>query len=211
LTAAARKLDVGSEARSPGPVVSRQQSKLFPALFQRLDASRRLTVLEIGPALPETVDFFSAFRCRLHFVDLFNEPFLRDRQGQLSEKELRHCFEERFRFPDGTRLDILLLWDFVSYLDDAALRALNSALRPLIHPGTRAHGFGVHHLAIKLENIQYGIIDRETFSIRDRRSSQMKHHPHSQVEMQDMFGCFKFERGLLLPNGKLEMLLKPVA
>jgi hypothetical protein len=27
--------------------------------------------------------------------------------------------------------------------------------------------------------------------------------------MHDMLSCFAFERGLLLPDGKLEMLLKP--
>ncbi len=192
-----------------GPVVSRQPSKLFPTLFKLMDVNRRLTVLEIGPALTETVDFFSQFRCRLHFVDLYSEPFVREQQGNLSEKELRHAFEEQFRFPAGTKIDICLFWDFLCYLDDAALRAFNSALRPWLHSGTRTHGYGVHHLAISLENIQYGVIDRETLSVRKRRSAQLPTHPHSQVEMHEMLNCFDFERGLLLPDGKLEMLLKP--
>jgi hypothetical protein len=174
-----------------------------------LDVNRRLTVLEIGPALSETVDFFSQFKCRLHFVDLFHEPFVREQQAKLSEKELRHAFEEQFRFPAGTQIDLCLFWDFLSYLDDPALRAFNAALRPWIHSKTRAHGYGVHHLAIRLENVQYGIIDKETLSVRQRRSAQLPHHPHSQIEMHEMLTCFDFERGLLLPEGKLEMLLKP--
>jgi hypothetical protein len=189
--------------------MSRQPSKLFPDLFKKVDPDSRLTVLEIGSALTETVDFFSQFKCRLHFVDLFHEPFVREQQASLSEKELRHAFEEQFRFPAGTRIDICLLWDFLCYLDDSALRAFNSALLPWLHPGCKAHGFGVHHLAIRVENVQYGIIDRETLSIRHRRTAQLRHHPHSQVEMHEMLNCFDFERGLLLPEGKLEMLLKP--
>lgn len=189
--------------------MSRQPSKLFPDLFKKVDPERRLTVLEIGSALTETVDFFSEFKCRLHFVDLFHEPFVREQQARLSEKELRHAFEEQFRFPADTRIDICLLWDFMCYLDDSALRAFNSALRPWLHTGSRAHGFGVHHLAIRVENIQYGILNRETLSIRKRRSVQMPHHPHSQIEMHEMLNSFDFERGLLLPEGKLEMLLKP--
>lgn len=189
--------------------MSRQPSKLFPDLFKKIDPERRLTVLEIGSALTETVDFFSEFKCRLHFVDLFHQPFVREQQAKLSEKELRHAFEEQFRFPSDTRIDICLLWDFMCYLDDSALRAFNSALRPWLHAGSRAHGFGVHHLAIRVENIQYGILNRETLSIRKRHSVQMPHHPHSQVEMHEMLNCFDFERGLLLPEGKLEMLLKP--
>ena len=215
MSSAARKLSVKTsshgEGSSAGPVNSRQPSKLLSGLFRRVDPERRLTVLEIGPALPETVDFFSQFKCRLHFVDLFNEPFLREEQASLSEKELRHRFESMLKFPEGTQLDILLLWDFLSFLDDAALRAFNSALRPWIHPASLAHGFGSHHMAIKRENIQYGVIDRETLSVRSRLGAVMPFHPHSQIEMHEMFNNFDFERGLLLPNGKLEMLLKPRA
>lgn len=198
-------------ARATGPIVSRHQSKVLGSLFRHLDPERRLEVLEIGPALPETVDFFSQFRCRLYFIDLYNEPFLRDRQAELSETELRHAFEQRLSFRKGTRLDICLFGDFLSFLDDRALRAFNSALRPWIHEGTRAHGFGVHHLAVKLEHQQYGIIDNETLSVRSRHTDSMPYHPHSQVEMADMLNCFAFERGLLLPSGKLEMVLKPKA
>lgn len=189
--------------------MSHQPSKLFPDLFKKTDPDSRLTVLEIGSALTETVDFFSQFKCRLHFVDLFHEPFVREQQAKLPEKELRHAFEEQFRFPAGTKIDICLLWDFLCYLDDTALRAFNSALRPWLHPGSKAHGFGVHHLAIHVENVQYGIINRESLSIRNRKTSQMLHHPHSQIEMHEMLNCFDFERGLLLPEGKLEMILKP--
>jgi len=192
-----------------GPVSSRQPSKLLPDLFKMIDPDRRLTVLEIGPAVTETVDFFSRFKCRLHFVDLFHEPFVREQQASLSEKELRHAFEEQFRFPAGTRIDICLFWDFLCYLDDAALRAFNSALCPWLHPETKAHGFGAHHLAIRVENVQYGILNQETLSIRSRQTAQLPSHPHSQVEMHEMLNCFDFQRGLLLPEGKLEMLLKP--
>ena len=209
MSSVARQIESGGAMPRTGAIVSRQSSKLFPSLFKMMDVNRRLTVLEVGPALTETVDFFSKFKCRLHFVDLFHEAFMREQQARLSEKELRHAFEEQFRFPSDTQIDICLFWDFLCYLDDPALRAFNSALRPWLHAGTRAHGFGVHHLAIALDNIQYGVVDKETFSVRGRRSAQLPYHPHSQIEMHEMFTCFDFERGLLLPEGKLEMLLKP--
>ena len=207
---AARQLETGPGLARVGPVVSRQKSTLFPALFRLLDVNHRLTVLEVGSALPETVDFFSQFRCRLHFVDLFHEPFVRG-QADLSEAELRQGFEAQLRFNAGTRIDLLLFWDYLSYLDDPALRAFNSALRPWVHAGSRAHGFAVHHLAIRLANCQYGVEDRDTLSIRERTTTQMRYHPHSQIDMHEMMTCFDFERGLLLPDGKLEMLLKPRA
>ncbi len=207
MSEAAFQLDAAPGPLRAGPVTSQEPSKLFSALFRQVDPDQRLTVLEIGTALPETVDFFSQFRCRLHFCDLYAEACVRE-QSDLSETELRHGFEEQFRFPSGTSFDLCLFWDFLSYLDDAALRAFNSALRPWLHANTQAHGFGVHHLAISLDNIQYGVKDQEILTVRRRQTSQMRAHPHSQIEMHDMLNCFKFERGLLLPDGKLEMLLK---
>lgn len=195
-------------ARTTAAAVARQPSKLLAGLFQRVAPDRRLVVLEIGTALPETVDFFADYRCRLHFVDLFNEPFLREERDTLDDEGLREAFAQRLAFSADSRIDICLLWDFLTFLDDRALRAFNAALKPWLHEGTRAHGFGVHHLAIRLENVQYGIIDAETLNVRPRATEPMAYHPHSQIEMADMLNGFAFERGLLLPNGKLEMLLR---
>jgi hypothetical protein len=195
-------------AKTTAAAVVRQPSKLLAGLFQRVSADKRLVVLEIGSALPETVDFFADYRCRLHFVDLYNASFLREDRDTLDDEALLRSFEERLAFPEGSRIDICLLWDFLTFLDDRALRAFNDALKPWLHPGSMAHGFGVHHLAIRLENVQYGIVDTQTLSVRRRQTEPMAYHPHSQIEMADLFNGFAFERGLLLPNGKLEMLLK---
>ena len=195
-------------ARASAAAVTQQPTKLLEDLFRQVAPGRRLVVLEIGTALPETVDFFADYRCRLHFVDLFNERFLREGRDTLDDAALRREFEERLAFPADSRIDVCLLWDFLTFLDDRALRAFNDALKPWLHPGSKAHGFGVHHLAIRLENVQYGIVDSRTLSVRRRATEPMAYHPHSQTEMADLFNAFAFERGLLLPNGKLEMLLR---
>jgi hypothetical protein len=185
-----------------------QPSKLLPSLFRSLNVDRRLNILDVGAALPETVEFFSRFKCRIHFIDLFSEPVVRELQQVSDARELQHQFEKLLRPLDLGRLDICLLWDLLCYLDDPALRAFNSALRPYMYNGTRAHGFGVHHLAIRLENKQYGIMEEDALSVRLRQAEQLATHPHSQVEMHEMLSCFDFERGLMLPDGKLELLLR---
>ena len=201
---------VGRDDEAPASVrgASKQPSKIFASLYRMLDLNHRLTVLEVGSALPETVEFFSRYKCRIHFLDLFSEPLVNELQNVTSPQEIRKQFEELLIFPPGTKLDICLFWDFLCYLDDPALRAFNEALRPYMHHGTRAHGFGIHHLAIKLGNKRYGVIDESTLSVRQRHSKQPDTHPHSQVEMNEMMSCFDFERGLLMPDGKLELLLK---
>ncbi len=199
-------MNTQSSAVVPGMVI--QPSKLLSSLFRSLDTGRRLIILDVGGALPETVEFFSRFKCRIHFVDLFSEPLVRELQQISNYRELHNQFEKLLKLPDGTTLDICLLWDFLCYLDDPALRAFNNVLRPYMHYGTRAHGFVVHHLAIRLENKQYGVMQEDALSVRPRQAKQLATHPHSQVEMHEMLSCFDFDRGLLLPDGKLELLLK---
>lgn len=208
MTAVAERTDPAGVFNPAGPVIARHPSKLLSGLFGNVDPGRRLHVLDIGPALPETVDFFSRYHCRLHFVDLFNEPFVQEGAKPLSENELCGLFQERLAFPGDTRIDICLFGDFLNFLDDKALRAFDAAIRPLVHAKTMAHGFGVHHRAVKLEHRQYGIIDRETVSVRPRQGGKMAYHPHSQIEMAEHLSSFVFERGLLLESGKLEMVLR---
>lgn len=204
----ATQVDLNAPASSVVRGVVVQTSKLFPSLFRSLDTNRRLTILDVGAALPETVQFFSRFKCRIHFIDLFSEPVVRELQQVSNPKELHHQFEKLLKLPHGTRLDICLLWDFLCYLDDPALRAFNNVLRPYMHSRTRAHGFGIHHLAIRLENKQYGVMEEDAMSVRLRQTKQLATHPHTQVEMHELLSCFDFERGLLLPDGKLELLLR---
>ena len=199
-------MNTSASAVVPGMTI--QPSKLLRSLFRSLDTGRRLTILDVGGALPETVEFFSRFKCRIHFIDLFCEPVVGELQQISNSKELHHQFEKLLKLPDGTRLDICLLWDFLCYLDDPALRAFNNVLRPYLYYGTRAHGFVVHHLAIRLENKQYGVMQEDAMSVRLRQTKQLATHPHSQIEMHEMLSCFDFDRGLLLPDGKLELLLK---
>ena len=185
-----------------------QPSKLFSSLISPPPPGHRLTVLEIGSALPETVDYFSKYRCRLHFLDLFSGTTLSDLQQLSSPRQIQDRVHDMLALPEGSKIDVCLFWDFLCYLDDKALRAFNLAIRPYLHREARAHGFGVHHRVIKLANRRYGILDDQTLSIRPSHSPQAATIPHTQVETHDLLSCFDFQQGLRLPDGKLEILMK---
>ena len=73
-----------------------QQTLLFPSLVKNVDPDRRLSVLEIGPALPETLAYFSQHKCRLHFAAMYTDPILQMQHGDHTEAEmtahLKHSF-----------------------------------------------------------------------------------------------------------------------
>ncbi len=191
-------------------MVSTLQSKLFSSLFERRDESDHLTVFDIGPATPETVSFFSQFKCRLIFADLFSEPLP---QKADDEEESDEAFQARFtallNLPAGTQLDICLFWDFLNYLERDSLAAFSAALQPYIHKDTRAHGFGVINSRTTLDNCQYGIQSSDTLSSRPRAEQQLPYYPHPQQELNQALECFNISKGVLMTDGRLEILLRP--
>jgi hypothetical protein len=184
-----------------------QQTLLFPALVKKINPERRLSVLEIGPALPETIGFFSQYKCRLHFAAMYTDPILQTQSGDYTEDQLAEQITRSLDFPKGTRFDLCLFWDFLNYLDDKALRAFNTAIRPFLHKSTRAHAFTVRTLNTSFSNQQYGIAEAHMFSIRPRPGKQAPTTPHTQAILVNLLSCFDIDQGMLLPDGRLEVLM----
>lgn len=184
-----------------------QQSLLFPTLIKKIDPDRRLSVLEIGPAFPETMEFFSHFKCRLHFAGMYSDPLLKIQSGKSTETELVRKLVKALGFPKNTRFDLCLFWDFLNYLDDKVLRAFNTAIEPFIHQTTRAHAFTVRTLDTGLPNQQYGINESHMFRVRPRSTKQMSLFPKTQTTLVNLLPCFDIDQGMLLPDGRLEVLM----
>ena len=193
---------------SPSP--TKHQSLLFPSLISRLSGVERLSVLDVGPAFPETVEFFSRFRCRLHFADLYSEPLVLQGSAHLDPEELRVAFERSMALPRNTAFDLCLLWDFPNYVDDRALRALNDVLRPHVHGRTVGHGFAVRTADTRIRNQWYGVEQAHLFNIRQPGVAQSRFFPHPQAILINLLTCFDIDRGMLLPDGRLEVLLNAV-
>jgi len=175
--------------------------------MKKIVSGKRLSVLEIGPALPETVKFFSQFKCRLHFAAMYTDPVLHMQSGEISEQELAKHFVRSFNFRRGTHFDLCLFWDFLNYLDDKAARAFNTAIKRYCHKTTRAHAFTVRTLDTSFPNQQYGIDQAHMFRIRPGLTSQRQCYPKTQATLVNLLSCFDIDQGMLLPDGRLEVLM----
>ena len=184
-----------------------QQTLLFPSLVKNVDPDRRLSVLEIGPALPETLAYFSNYKCRLHFAAMYTDPILEMQAGDHTEAEMAAHLKRSFSFRKGTRFDLCLFWDFLNYLNDRALRAFNTALQPYLYQSTRAHAFTLRTLDTSFTNQQYGIRQDHLFSVRPRSGIQPRTFPHTQAILVNLLTEFDIDQGMLLPDGRLEVLL----
>lgn len=199
---------IGADSPLSIPKMERQQSLLFPSLFKKLDTSGRLKVLDIGPAHNETIHFFSQVRCRLHFAGMYTEPLTLEGRGDKSRDDLVEEFTRLLAVPEGTKFDLCLFWDYPNYLDDESLQAFDEALRPYLHAGTMAHAFAVRTSNITLTNQWYGIDQPHLFTRRPPRVRQPAFYPHSQAILINLLTGFSIERGMLLPDGRLEVAMR---
>lgn len=182
-----------------------QTSKLLPSLFEHIEEEQRLTVLHVGPALSETVDFFANYRCRLHFIDLFSElPIL----ASEDTPSLQQQFEELLSIPAETKFEICLFWDVFNFLTGEAIQAFLAVLRPHLRPNTLAHAFSVHNVNAPQCNHLYGIRKIDAIRPGNRAMAVPGYAPHSQRQLKETLDCFRFERSVLLPDSRLELLLQ---
>jgi len=188
-------------------VIPTQSSAVLPLLFDQFDESERLTVLHIGPALPETVEFFSRYRCKLHFFDLFAE--LADLLPDADEtRSPRQRLADMMHIPAGARFDLCLFWDLFNFLDRDVVAALMHTLRPHLHTGSLAHGFAVHNLRTAQSRLTYGVVDVDQISLRPRTTDLPGYSPYNRGQLEKLLDCFLVSRSVLLPDSRLELLLE---
>lgn len=179
-------------------------SQLLASALQRVEEGERVTVLDVGPALPETVAFFSSGPCTLHIADLFSAlPLSPEDAGFAYSEQLR----ELLHLPQNIRFDICLFWDLFNYLPVAAASALIQVLRPHLHADTRGHAFGVHKRGAPEDSRIHGIARVDTLTLRPRQQLLPDYAPMPQAQLQTVLADFRFERSVLLADSRLEILL----
>ena len=190
-------------AGNPNPT---QDSKILPGLFAGLDEDSRVSVLHVGPACSDTLDFFAGFRSRLYFIDAFTELPLKPPEEDA--RSLTDQWHEILQLPASAKFDLCLFWDLFNFLSIDALTALTQVLAPHLHSATRGHAFSVHNPRHSLQNCLYGIRDANTLSARPRQHTPPGYAPLSQRQLSEAIGCFTIERSVLLADSRLELSLR---
>ncbi|MFV0478602.1 MAG: hypothetical protein ACK5ME_12330 [Parahaliea sp.] len=189
-----------------------QASRLLPLLFEQIDENLPLTVLDFGPAQPETIHFLSDFHCKLHVVDLYADLPLEVQEGDEDSEDssLGQRMEEALMLPGGALFDICLFWDVLNFMSRDAVKILAGKLRPHLHPQSRAHAFAVHNPKTPAAQTCHGIIDSNHISRRPRPVQPPNYQPHNQGELGLLLRYFQVERSVLIPDKRIEVLMTAV-
>lgn len=179
--------------------------QLLPLVFEGLDANRSLTVLDVGAGVPESVQFFSKYRCQLHFVDLYGETGFT--AAMRSRRRPRETLFGRFLdFPRGTSFDICLFWDFLNYLTNPLLRDFAQTLREYVHDDTRAHAFVAFSNALPFGGLRFGLQEADRLTTHPHPMAVP--HAHTRKHIADALWPFSVARAALLEQNRQELLLQ---
>ena len=192
-------------------------SNLASLLFQKVQVDKQLVVLDVGLAMPATVDFFSHFKCKLLFVDFYSHQLLsaayadetesQQDQQQPTHAELVEQFTAALNLTSSIKIDICLFWDFFNYLDGTLLKAFIEALQPYLSEDSCGYGLGVLNARRQLPSFQYGLKTLDTLSQYQCTEEQKSVYPHSQRDLNNLLGYFDIDKSRLMPDGRVEYLL----
>lgn len=186
-------------------MTEQQTVKLLPDLFARIDDEQRFTVLHLGPMQPETMDFFSRYRCTIHVYDVFAElPISTDpAEEQTVEQRLASSLD----FPSDARFDLCLFWDLFNYLEPEAISALTRLLQPHWYRHSRAYALGVHNTRSPQRDTSFAIAHMDALALRPRSTRLPGYAPQPQSRLKDLMVGMEVQRSVLLGDGRLELLL----
>lgn len=186
-----------------------QPSRLLPALFDSIDPDEKITVLNLGPALPETIEFFCAYRCRLHITNIYSDlPFPVIDPDEQDESALDAAMDEALFLAGNEQFDIVFFWDVINFMSQDAITTLMAKLRPHLHEKSRAHGFAVHNAQTPAAMEYYGIADQENLRVRRRSKLPSGYQPRLQGDLGQLLKYFVIDRSVLMQDRRVEILLK---
>jgi hypothetical protein len=185
------------------------ETELLAWVFEALDSPGQINVLDVGPAMPRTIEFLNSMRCRVHIADLFDSTLI-EQQRHWDPEALTDRFAEALWMLDGP-LHACLLWDFPNYLATPALEALNRALSPWVTANTRAHAFCAVKRAAPLMQHQYSIGSANEVIQKAIPERPPAEFPHPWRRLVSALNLFDVDRGALRAGGLVEVILRGAA
>jgi len=182
-------------------------SNLVATTFDSLQPDKRLVVLDVGMAMAATVDFFSQFKSKLLFVDLYSEAFVAEISEDVSHEYLVAQFQKALDIPDNCIIDVCLFWDFFNYLDGTLIRAFIEALQPYVAEHTRGFSLGALNSRCQLPNSCYGLMAEDKLTQCPRSDEQRPVYPHSQRDLNTYLDYFEINKSRLMSDGRVEYLI----
>jgi hypothetical protein len=184
-------------------------------VLEGIEERGRINVLDTGPGAQSTVDFFSGFNARIHFVDLLSCDLIVDPPEEITARAAAEGFTRYLDLPSDLVFDVCLFWDTFHHLDLVVLEGLSRALSSHVDARTLGYGFGSLHAGARAaeldrhqsrEHFRYGILKGTHLLLRPD-TAPGRYHAHTQQQLTEHFSALTIQRATLLQEGRLELLM----
>ena len=182
--------------------------KLFSLLFQQPDLTQPISVLDFGCVCSQSIDFFNQFHCKLYIGDFASESLANAEDPDITDEQLLESYRSLMVFPEDARFDICLFWDFFSLLNNRGMQLFFQVLKPYLSDRAQGYGFGALSRRGELSYQNYRILDFDRLQAEEQQGSTPRLYAHGQSDFDSYLPPFKVTKGVLMQNGKLEVLLR---
>jgi hypothetical protein len=196
-----------SEQPSGGSSLAPVSAPLFRGLLEKLDEDRRYVVLDLGPALTETVSAFSGLHCRIDIVDLADD--LDALNGHVEESERQEFAESLVAARRDEPADLVLCWDLLNYLERPALKTLMRCVADRARPGAWVHALMAYAASEMPSRPNHYLPTEDHTLCVVARTTELRAAPrYTMGDLARYMPSYRKDRVILLRNGMQEFLFR---
>jgi hypothetical protein len=162
-----------SSSKGGDETVATRPSRGLEEFFTYIRGQSGLTILDLGGATQQNVNFITNLGHRLYsedFLRILRETFGEDGgpDQQSNPGQIEYFLRQALDYPEG-QFDGVLVWDVLEYLSPALLAAVIERLHKIVRP--KSYLLAFFHSDDKLDSVPY-----YTFRIQEVNALQVAQH-----------------------------------
>ena len=193
-----------SPAQHPESRAETFRSLGLKALFELLVTERKYSILDLGLASAENIEFLSHYSSKLRVENLF-ETLMRGKFFGLEDELVDEALVSRIlAIPQGARFDVVLSWDLVNYFKPAEFKALIQYLEAFCAKGALFFAMCSIGKEIPATPTRFKIIDGETL-LYTTESAEVRPCPRfAPRDLSLLMSGYRIQNSYILRNGMQE-------
>ena len=185
-----------------GPHIPDYTSNALRLFLQGLEQVRESQILDVGSISGNNISFFAQRVKRLYICDMvFN--LSKDPRGALPTDQIWNHLD----YPPR-RLDGILLWNLVDYLNDGQAAEIAALCHDMLKPGGMVLAFFAGKGMAGSAACSFVVKDGFHLSINPKPEIGLSLHIRSNREVMELLSLFTPEKSFLYQNGVREYLFR---
>lgn len=188
----------------------RLNSPLLFGVLKAWDPEAHINILDLTPAYPVLLDYFSNYHCRMHLPGCRDELLSLLVQDDQDREILPKKFNQLLPLHNtsSTSLNLILLWDLPNYLDKVLLSALVDYLKPYLDKHCVLHTYIHTRQRMPAQPANFRLTLEHNILVETSADWNTSSPMYYQELLHKVLSPFHVDRGMLLANGLQEYVMR---